>query len=143
MVKVQHFTAKSFEKNLAELGKYIEKSQEAAGLENQAEKELVKESLKSLAETLPQPSSSSAPAAPIANPVAVKDDGEFLPQYLQTSNNPQVKAQIQRMVKIAFHKDIKTALKLSRRFPGFVEDAVHDALADKIIPELKKRGLLK
>ena len=44
---------------------------------------------------------------------------------------------------MAAGEDITKAVNEARKYPPFVEDAFHDALIDKFLPELKKRGIIK
>jgi len=65
-----------------------------------------------------------------------------LPAYLTTSSN-EVKLQVEKLVDLAWHKGITTAIKGAKKGGPFVLDAFHDAIVDKLYDEFKKRGLLK
>ena len=44
---------------------------------------------------------------------------------------------------IALTQGLDKALAESRKSPYFVQDALHDALAGRLYPELQKRGIVK
>ena len=44
---------------------------------------------------------------------------------------------------MVFEKGLEVALKEAGKQTPFIEDAFHDALVDKLLPELKKRGIVK
>jgi len=50
---------------------------------------------------------------------------------------------VARLVDIVFAKGLAAGVREAKRQPPFVEDAFHDALVDKLLPELKKRGIIK
>ncbi|MDO8466712.1 MAG: hypothetical protein Q7S83_01070 [bacterium] len=79
--------------------------------------------------TAPQP----ATPAPSAN--------SPLPEYMQ-SEPADVKLKVEKLLDLAWHKGIQHAAKEAAISGPLVLDAFHDALIDKLYPELKKRGLL-
>jgi hypothetical protein len=79
---------------------------------------------------VPAPATSAAPS-----------DGP-LPAYAQNAA-PEVKLEIEYLLDLAFRKGIGPALSASAKSPYFVQDAFHDALAGKLYPELRKRGVVK
>lgn len=102
------------------------------------EKEIVK---KSFGIFVPPPA--PAPAA-AASQTEEKSESPFLPQYLQDDGaEPEVEKKIESLIDLALAKGLAEACNAARREKPFVMDAFHDALADKLIPELKKRGVIK
>lgn len=82
-------------------------------------KELIKGSLRSIAES------------------------DFLPSYFKEEEiSDEVKAAVVGLLDMVFHKGILAALRESKKYSPFIQDAFHDALADKILPELEKRGII-
>ncbi len=76
----------------------------------------------------PPPAGGSAPASP-------------LPGYMQ-SEPADVRLKVEKLLDLAWHKGIQHAAKEAAISGPLVLDAFHDALIDKLYPELKKRGLL-
>ena len=76
----------------------------------------------------PLPAGEPAPASP-------------LPEYLK-SESPEVKLKVEKLLDLAWHKGIQRAAKEAAISGPLVLDGFHDALIDKLYPELKKRGLL-
>jgi len=129
MVKTENFH-ESLEKSFERLGGHIERQKELPEAKELSEKELVKKSIKSL-------------AAEIAPQVAPPPSSTPLPSYLEGGDAPEAaRAAVERLVKLVFEKGLEKALVEAGRHGPFVEDAFHDALVDKLLPELKKRGML-
>lgn len=138
MAKIQNFS-ESLEQSFNRLGQEVAGRAATPEAPARPEKEVVKESIRALAESIPlaDPTPPAAPAASAAAPT-------FLPAYLADNAAPdEVKRTVENLVALAFKADIETAVATARRYPPFVEDAFHDALVDKLLPELKKRGYLK
>lgn len=99
-------------------------------------REIVKESLKTF--TSPQ----NAPAGQLAGGGDDDDSGSLLPDYLKDAS-PELKLGVEQLIDVAIHKGIIEGAANARKRGGFFLDAFHDALADKIYPELQKRGLIR
>ncbi len=135
MAKVQNFSEK-LESSFVRLGHEV--GERAKTVEARPEKEVVRESVKAMAEIPPE----AVPAAATAS--ASDNDLPFLPAYLSDSSSPaEVKQAVEGLINLTFKTDIETAVRAAKRYPPFVEDAFHDALVDRLLPELKKRGYLK
>ena len=50
---------------------------------------------------------------------------------------------MEHLLQIATDDDVVKAVKEAKKYPPFIEDAFHDALIDKFLPEMKKRGIIK
>lgn len=71
-------------------------------------------------------------------------DSEFFPSYMKAGHNDPAAAQkIETLIDLALQEGLTEAWRAARREGSFVIDAFHDALADKLLPELKKRGVIK
>ena len=140
MTKVKNFS-ENVEKGLARLGHEMAKHMESPDKAGLTEREIVKESLKSLArEEINLPAIEVAvPAIPVVS--ASADD--FLPNYLTPGDSEGIKKSLEYLLQMAAGEDITKAVNEARKYPPFVEDAFHDALIDKFLPELKKRGIIK
>jgi hypothetical protein len=65
-----------------------------------------------------------------------------LPQYAE-SFSPETKLEIEYLLDMAFREGITKALDEAQKSQNpLILDAFHDALAGKLHPELKKRGIL-
>ncbi len=87
------------------------------------------------------------PQAPVSERVEASPSGsspaapERIPAYLN-EESPEIKAEVERLVSLAFEKGISSAVEEAAKKSPFVLDAFHDALADKLLPELEKRGII-
>ena len=140
MTKVQNFS-ENLEKHLVRLGHDVAKAKESPESRNLPEREILKQSLISMAEE-----ENRAPIADEKAPVpapAVVPQNDFLPDYLSESTDEGIKKSVEKLLKITESGDIPKAVSEARKYPPFVEDAFHDALIDKFMPELKRRGIIK
>lgn len=141
MVKVQNFS-ENLDNSLNRLGAEVSRKIESPEFKEAPIEHVVKESLKSLpVQEIPAP----APAVPAEKPAEASGAAQYLPSYLATGDakDEQVKAIVENLIRFAFRTDIEQAIAQAKRYPPFVEDAFHDALTDKLVPELKKRGIIK
>lgn len=125
--------SEALEKDLTRLSTEIKEQQAQPGAEKLPARELVRQSIQaftantvSSSTTISEENTSSSP----------------LPDYLQKSD-PRVQLEVERLVQLVFQKNLTRAVYEAKRHPPFVEDAFHDALIDKLLPELKKRGAIK
>lgn len=122
----------ALERDIARLSEQISKHRESPELKGAESKELIRESLRSLA---PQP------AAP--QPSVPKDDGSaVLPSYMQ-DEPAGTKLLVEELLELSLHTGIAQGLKEARKAGPYILDAFHDALVDKLYPELKKRGIVE
>lgn len=147
MVHVINFS-ESLEHELKTLGAEVREKQGTVEAAPVPERTLVRESLRSLAERVEVPSSAeAAPAVGASTPqqttVPAPSDSP-LPSYLDSPTaDPAVKSAVEDLIRVTFTNGLMRGLREARRASPFVEDAFHDALVDKLIPEMKKRGLMK
>lgn len=145
MAKVQNFS-EHLERSLQHIGCKVGEQMERPESAARSEREIVKESIRSIAKEI-------VPAAPLPAPVSSKSSGQddhgeevHLPSYVAKANiDPAAKRMIERLVHMAFSipGGLEKAIREAKKQPFFIEDAFHDALVDKALPELKKRGVLK
>ena len=76
-----------------------------------------------------------------AAPVQQNDANSVLPQYAANAS-PSTKLEIEYLLDLAIHSGLLKASQAAKNAPPFVLDAFHDALAGRLYPEFKKRGLL-
>ncbi len=143
-MKVQNFS-ENLEKSFARLSHEVAKRVELPENRDLSERELVKESLHSLAQSEGSPASNlnnPIPSAPVSAPTSVPGE-DFLPGYLSDNENESIKKSVEHLIQIVVQDDVIEAVKEAKRYPPFIEDAFHDALIDKFLPEMKKRGIIK
>ena len=143
MTKVKNFS-ENVEKGLARLGHEVARQMELPDRAGLTEREIVKESLKSITqeETNPPAAEVAISSTPVSAPVSVPAD-DFLPNYLAPGDSDRIRKSLEHLLQIAVSEDIEKAVSEARKYPPFIEDAFHDALIDKFLPELKKRGIIK
>lgn len=140
MAKVQNFS-EHIEKSFERLGKHVEERVETRAGENVPEREVVRESLQSFAKEIHEtkeigaPTNGASPSQPSINTTAI-------PSYLNKESE-DVKKTVEMLVEEAFSGGLEKAVNKARKYPAFIEDAFHDALVDALLPELKRRGMLK
>ncbi len=97
--------------------------------------ELVRNSVKSYtAPVAPPPSAATAPAAQT-------DNDSVLPAYAQSAS-AETKQEVEHLLSLAFQEGVLSAAARAAKSSPYVLDIFHDALAGKLYPELKKRGLV-
>ncbi len=139
MVKVQNFS-ENLESSLTRLGAEVSKKINSPEFKEAPVDTVVKESIKSLPAveepTQREPRRETAP----------RGSGQFLPSYLSGDDgqgDDKVKAIVENLISLAFQFGVERAVAESRKYPPFVQDSFHDALTEKLVPELKKRGIIK
>ncbi len=154
MVKVVHFDASgpSAERVFAEVGKQVEALSSRPEMKDAPHETIVKETLRSMAERLPEQRETASPAPPTApapQPVPAQKGSAVstLPGYLSAEGGDGEHAAerqaVEELVAQAFDKGLEDAIRAAKRCDPFIEDAFHDALTEQLIPELKRRGILK
>lgn len=142
MVKVQDFTAENFEQNLRHLGERVSEYKETTAPRPEVpEREIVKEALKHE----PQGAPGSVPPEEEALRQAQGGHNEgasLLPDYFEGGDEDGMREAVQRLAETALHGNLKSSLAAARKLSPYLEDAFHDALMDKVFPEMKKRGLI-
>ncbi|MDI6820739.1 MAG: hypothetical protein QMD65_00985 [Patescibacteria group bacterium] len=138
MVKVINFHEK-IEQDLAKLSLEIKEQRNRPDIQKLPEREIVKRSLKSFSANLGNEPVSAPPPPP-----AVKHDHVRLPAYLEKENvDSSVKYEIEKLIDMVFHEGLEKAVREAKNRSPFVEDSFHDALVDKLLPELKKTDVFK
>lgn len=138
MVKVQNFH-EGLERDLERLTANVQQTKERPEAREWSEREVVKQSIRSFRESI----TPSQPRTDEKNEPPAEKKSPFLPTYLeQNSSDPRVKDEVQKLVEIVFQEGLERAVKEAKHHSAFVEDAFHDALADKLLPELKRRKII-
>lgn len=117
------------EHDLAAVAAEVEKHLEHPETRELTGPELVKKSLQMI--------SATAPPAP-----APEEDDAQLPTYV-VSAPAATKLDVEHLLTLAFRDGIIKASAEAAKSNPFVLDAFHDALAGKLYPELKKRGIVE
>lgn len=124
---------------MQKLAAEIKGQRERPEMQNANERELIKEAIRSFPH-LEKPSGTKAPVpAPAANATSSKSP---LPDYAQSAP-AEVKLEIEYLMEIALKQGLGKALSEASKAPYFVQDALHDALAGRLYPELQKRGVVQ
>ena len=145
MVKVQDFSAANFEQNLGHVegrvATYKEALRQAQGEipSEISEREVVKEALKFESQIVLGAQTSSGNDDGVPSQSA---NTSFLPDYFEGGDEDGMREAVIRLADTALRGNLKHALSEARKLSPYLEDAFHDALVDKILPEMKKRGLI-
>jgi len=144
MPKVVNFH-ETVERDLSRLSAEIKSQREKPEVKELPDREVVKRSLEVIKESVEE-NTKREEDSPSGNgkrkDAGDEDRSSILPAYLEKMPEPQVQLEVEKLVDAVFHHGIKKALKESKRFPPFVQDAFHDSLVDRLLPELKKRGMI-
>ncbi|MDP3015088.1 MAG: hypothetical protein Q8N28_01600 [bacterium] len=131
----QNFEHSILEADIERLSKEIAEKRNLLEHKNLSERELIKKSLEPMIRQIP-----------VNNLQPTTDDqqqisNQVLPNYLKDSPL-EIKLQVEKLIYLAFHHGIIKVAKEAQKNGGFVLDAFHDALTDKLHEELKKRKLI-
>ena len=130
---------KNLEADIVHLAGQVKNIRELPEMKNASEVEILKEAMK----VFPRPGSEKQPqVGTSASPAADDVSTSVLPAYAQNAA-PETKLEIEYLIDVAFQRGVEKALADAKKSSPFVEDAVRDALAGKLYPELQKRGILK
>jgi hypothetical protein len=133
MANIRNFHEK-LERDLERVTAEIAKRREQAP--DTPSREMFKHSLAAaIPPSVPTPAPVETPPAP-----ALSSDAR-LPSYL-SQESPEVKVEVERLVALALEEGITPAVTEAAKHSPFVLDALHDALVDKLLPELERRGAL-
>ncbi len=127
----QEFQHEALEADIKRLAEEIAKRREGPEAGRLTERELVKKTIQALTGA---PPAASAPASP--------QQPSGLPAYLQEAP-AEAKLEVEYLLDLAIHHGLEKAAAEAKKSSPFVLDAFHDALANKLYPELQKRGILK
>lgn len=143
MVKIVHFDSPAMpEPVVGRVEEAVKASVSRPEFSNASPEHIVKESVKSIADTvLPPRAAEAVIAAPAPQPAASPSDDSSLPGYLSSDSGEAAKT-VANLVGLVFSEGLDKAIEASRKHDPFIEDAFHDALVEKLVPELKKRGVL-
>ena len=121
------------EEDLKKIKNQFELAQKSPESEKTSPREVLKESIKSLFP--PEKRTASESGRPESNEAN-------LPAYLRESD-PAVKDLIQSLIAVAYRDGPAAAVAAASKHGDFILDAFHDALTEKLYPELVRRGLIK
>jgi len=117
------------ESDMKTLAAEIKGQRERPEMKGAAEQELLKEAIRAFPSTERREPSSAPSTSP-------------LPAYAQDAP-AETKLEIEYLMELALREGLGRAINEAKKSPYFVQDALHDALAGKLYPELKKRGIVK
>ena len=121
------------ESDLERLAREVKEVQKQPEFKNATPKEVIKQSLKSFSGNI---------ATSTDDKSTPPDDAALLPNYMQ-SENKVTQQELEGLVEISIRDGFEAGISKAREHGSFMVDAIHDALAEKVYPELKKRGILE
>jgi len=126
------------EADMHKLAEQIGEQREKQERKDIAEKELVREAIRSFPGVHRKEEGLQGEAFPQPNANAASP----LPAYAQSAA-PEVKLEIEYLLEVVLTKGLAAALSESKKSPEFVQDAFHDALVGKLYPVLQQKGIVK
>ena len=124
------FEHAALESDMRHLAEEVARHRESAEFRGASGEELLKQAIRSVA---PAPISDANAPSPAQSP---------LPAYAQDAS-PETKLEIEYLIDLALHSGIAKANAAAKGSNPFVLDAFHDALAGKLYPEFKRRGIVQ
>lgn len=109
----------------------LKKSPEFEGIDERA---VVKESIK---QVYPQISATRAPVA--SHPVTDHNEDNLLPGYMKNDSDED-KDEVEELIHLAITGGIEIAIAEARKRRERILDDLHDALTDKVMPQLGEQG---
>lgn len=126
------FNEQPQESDLERLVEEVREVKKQPDFQQAAPKEIIKQSLKSF----------SGSAQPVSNNTAQNDDAALLPNYMRSAGVAD-QEELRQLIQLSLDDGFEAGIREARKHGGFMVDAIHDALAEKVYPELKKRGVLE
>lgn len=121
------------QKDIERIGEEVERLKKTPEFRQAPPREVVKESIK---QVFPSP-----PASSTAVPVTDHDEDQLLPDYMKNDSDED-KDEVEALLHIAFTHGIEASVVAARRHRARILDDLHDALTDKVMPQLQKQELL-
>ncbi|MBI2035568.1 MAG: hypothetical protein HYT12_02700 [Candidatus Liptonbacteria bacterium] len=135
MPEINTQNSESFpQEDIERIREKAEQLKKSAEFENAAPRDVVKESIKQVF-GLPSQSASTIQAGPIND----HDEDKMLPEYMKTEPE-EIKEEVEKLIHLALTKSIDESVHEAWRHGSFVVDALHDALTDKVMPQLEMQG---
>lgn len=125
---LEKFVSAADEGRLVEAAKLHAETEEGKEMKGE---DLIKKAIQSVAQTSPIPPDANSDAT--QNPLTAYTAEE----------SEDVKQKIENLLQIAASDGLVKAAEEARRSSPFILDAFHDALAAKVYPYLKEKGLIK
>jgi hypothetical protein len=139
-INTQNFEHSILEQDIERLSKIIAEAKKFPESKDFNEKELIKKSLEKIMAQV----NSGEPAITQHNVTLTQNvtlAQKILPDYLE-NEEPEIKLTIEKLIDEVFHEGLDKTIKKASQAGPFFLDAFHDALADKLFDELKKRKLI-
>jgi hypothetical protein len=129
----------ALEADIVNLAEQVRNVRELPEMRNATEVEILKEAMRAFPRSGAE---GQPPLPPVSGSAAAGDASGVLPAYAENAA-PETKLEIEYLIDVALRDGLAKALSEAKKSSPFVEDAVRDALAGKLYPELQKRGILK
>ncbi|MEY4731349.1 MAG: hypothetical protein RL681_295 [Candidatus Parcubacteria bacterium] len=134
--QIQPVFERALEADIERLSAEVKTNREHPEMHGASTHEVIKQSLKTVS---PQQQASDAQSGQVPVQNVFQNP---LPDY--AANAPaETKLEIEHLLETAFREGIMSANAKASNSSPFVLDAFHDALAGKLYPELKKRGIVE
>ncbi|HEY4523692.1 MAG TPA: hypothetical protein VJK04_02355 [Candidatus Paceibacterota bacterium] len=127
------FSEKPLESDIERLSQEVKEVKKQPEFQHAPPKEIIKQSLRSL--------SGSSAQLP-SNNGAQNDDVALFPNYMQSAQAAD-RAELQQLIQMSLRDGFEAGIREARKHGAFMVDAIHDALSEKVYPELKRRGVLE
>lgn len=126
-MRVEHFS-EHLEKSLERVAVNLPAKVETLPEQN-PERERVKEALRKITEQ------------EVVTEKKEAEPAKEMPSYFSEEEiDSNIQKKVEFLMELAVTEGVESALKLAKKQDIFIQDALHDALVDKLLPELKARG---
>jgi len=142
MVKVKNFH-EGLEQNISRLGLKVNEVKRNPEMKNESPQKIVKKAIEDIHSEVLEKEGIFKAEIETQNTEKSKNYNDLLPSYLLKSElDSEVKKIILDLINLALENGVEEAIKKSRLYSPFIIDAFHDALVEKMLPELKKKGYI-
>ena len=131
----QNTTPESFpQKDIERIGAEVERLKKTSEFMNAKPSEVIKESIKQA-----YPQATNTPVN-VGQPTTDHDEDNLLPNYMK-NDSEEDRDEVEALLHIAFTHGIEASIVAARRRRARILDDLHDALVDKVMPQLEKQDL--
>lgn len=120
------------QRDLERIGEAVERLKNTPEFKSAKPREIVRESIK---QVFPQVAPTTGPGQAITD----HDEDNLLPNYMQ-NDTEEDKDEVEALIHLAFTHGIEVSIVAARRRRARILDDLHDALVDKVMPQLEKQN---
>lgn len=144
----QNFEHKSLDADVERLSHEIKEKKNLPEYKDSSEKEVLKQTLQpiiqqqTLKQNEPINKQKKVSSRQSTSKSEIMESEKILPDYLKDYPDDEIKNRVEKLIEMVFNEGLEKAIKEAVKAGGFILDAFHDSLTDKLYDEIKKRNLI-